>query len=1126
MLPKMLAVGVGGSGGWTLRAMRDELQRRLRVRGYTAGIPAGWQFLHVDVPQTQDGEDAGIPFLPQESYLGLGRPGVKYKFLDEAVTAQAESFMSVAGWRPDPSLVFVNLQSGAGQYRALGRMVVSSEMSRVRRAIADRVTDMRTTEADEQMKEVSRLFGTPPSKEEPQPIILVATSIAGGAGAGMFLDVCDALHATSEKIGDKITGILYAPDLFKNLPKAHRAGTNGNALAALAEFMAGAMNKEAPGENEFTTLQLAQMQVVGIETRGPDMPFIIGSSNRKIEFSEPQEVFRATGHALALWVADAEVNLKLGKAVLGNWSSTKDGSGRDLTRLSYPNAKFLSSFGYASVGLARERFSRYAARRLSGLVVNTLLEGHRDGADDDESVARLRTALAEMHKTRFLEAAKLREAGEGNNEIQDALAELQHSRWTAKLVDETRDKIVQDALKGKGSDLTPEKAATVLAARLAESSTQFQIRWAQSLETSAAEWVNQTQQRVLRAAAEVVSQSGLEVTARTLELVRDELLNTVIPELQADLNRIETSIDVRKAQAPADIIRGALTDAVVSLTRSRPQISAAVDQALARTEARRGRRLLLNRAISLTASLCSDFLEPLRLSLLREVEQLSHASRGGTPDRKSALQGWRDLADGTIVPSDLEPPKNELLLERLEDFPSIFGQQLSRATGQPDLGTASKRAVAAILTGSGAAAEDSPSFLQVDQRWLPANAAEGVPGQKARFTLNLQAADIYRSVDGWLQESDIGAYMREPLREYLDPVKNKAVRADQLAARLAKFSELLSLALDMAEPLCDIDETMRQRIHEDSDTITSGLSMVLSEVPFPPGLARDAALTVFRARGKSDSDIPFGEGNAQTIEITTFLGSPYNPVVFSSLIAPIAQELERLRAADTNGLGEFWKWRRARQLPYAIPLHPKYRRAIIRGWWMARLMGQVRGIEEKTFNSEAVKVWVPNGWAEFPFPVLGPRLREAPEVLPALLESLPLALVDAASQKNLDPLSAYHRLLDLGLGGAFDEAVSDDEPLHPEFQLWLEGGGEKGGGVPTPAIQRATSRTDRTAAVVEHLEAAQERFRTLAAVPLRKEDPLSVRRSWELREDILGALHSLIARCKEEQSTDDDFGIG
>jgi hypothetical protein len=71
VLKPFLLVGAGGSGGKTLRAIRQSLELRLLQEGWKHGWPKAWQMLHIDSPPVQDGAGFSAPFLPSECYLGL-----------------------------------------------------------------------------------------------------------------------------------------------------------------------------------------------------------------------------------------------------------------------------------------------------------------------------------------------------------------------------------------------------------------------------------------------------------------------------------------------------------------------------------------------------------------------------------------------------------------------------------------------------------------------------------------------------------------------------------------------------------------------------------------------------------------------------------------------------------------------------------------------------------------------------------------------------------------------------------------------------------------------------------------------------------------------------------------------
>src|SRR6478752_1344153 len=124
MLRPFLLVGVGGSGGKTLRIVREDLLRRLRQTGgwETDDLPAAWQFIHIDVPTHADGDDADLPDqLPERQYKGMVATGVDYAAIDTAILQKGGRTFAdaVATWRPDPNAVNVSPAKGAGQYRTL-----------------------------------------------------------------------------------------------------------------------------------------------------------------------------------------------------------------------------------------------------------------------------------------------------------------------------------------------------------------------------------------------------------------------------------------------------------------------------------------------------------------------------------------------------------------------------------------------------------------------------------------------------------------------------------------------------------------------------------------------------------------------------------------------------------------------------------------------------------------------------------------------------------------------------------------------------------------------------------------------------------------------------------------------
>ena len=103
----------------------------MRDVGWEGAFPSGWQFLHVDVPSVADGDDSDLP--PQWSdaeYAGLVTAGVNYRNIDAALAGSGRTAEgdAIAGWRPVPDHVAVPVERGAGQFRALGRIITLANL--------------------------------------------------------------------------------------------------------------------------------------------------------------------------------------------------------------------------------------------------------------------------------------------------------------------------------------------------------------------------------------------------------------------------------------------------------------------------------------------------------------------------------------------------------------------------------------------------------------------------------------------------------------------------------------------------------------------------------------------------------------------------------------------------------------------------------------------------------------------------------------------------------------------------------------------------------------------------------------------------------------------------------------
>jgi hypothetical protein len=152
MLRPFLLVGVGGSGGKTLRAIRQGLKAKLQQDGWDEGIPEAWQFLHVDSPSSQDGLEFPAPLLPREDYISLVPSGVNYATVYQSIRGKTDGKFVTDVEKPLPSdrEVTVPIALGAGAYRAIGRTIAVAALDQVHSRAQTALTKMQTNNATSQ----------------------------------------------------------------------------------------------------------------------------------------------------------------------------------------------------------------------------------------------------------------------------------------------------------------------------------------------------------------------------------------------------------------------------------------------------------------------------------------------------------------------------------------------------------------------------------------------------------------------------------------------------------------------------------------------------------------------------------------------------------------------------------------------------------------------------------------------------------------------------------------------------------------------------------------------------------------------------------------------------------------
>jgi hypothetical protein len=1095
MLRRFLLVGVGGSGGKTLRLLRRELEQRLEEVKWTGTFPLGWQFLHIDVPVVPDGNEPTLPpQLPDGSYVGLVPKGLTYSSLDRVLVPPGASSMLLeecAGWRPDPVDVKVDVSSGAGQLRTLGRVIALANARKIRESLDDAVQRLAQPETITELDRVSAMFGNKTTNQPAEPVAIVVSSIAGGSGAGVFLDICDILKATNATWCANSMAVLFTPDVFEDIPDVGRVGVHPNALASVSELLAGYWNAEPIGETEYAAYQPAGIIMSQVKQRGPRYPYLIGRSNQKVTFGGQIDVYRGAGSALAALMTSAAAQDSLVAYRFAQWSTSAttivDHTGLKGELEETP----FSSFGFATVGLGRDRFARYASERIARLAVDHLLRAHWEGRKIHDEVSP-EEALEEARRPAyewFREASGLDELGEDHNDIIDGLRDPQQKAT----IEQASSDVLTKVRTGRES-----LKATEWAAALTE---VFQTREPDVLsrlrlgnEQRAREWVLEIQHRLRDLVATTVAQLGAPVTVALLDTLAGEMAK-VVEELSNEAEQLRRWATKRDAAISSEL--NAFGDK--AMPAGSEFLLRATDKAR-QTIVWAAEAELRGLTIEIVRDLNENLLAPLRQAVSNGVAVL--ARQDNPPPGTQQVSEVRSWPEADLVPPAFIPAVNERLVEPTTRYPESFDEQMKKTVGQRTPLESRRLAVSQVILGGDP--ENAQQVIVQLGEWLPQPLASAIAvPSRARFEAKIDATDVLDRARDWVHRpnTSIGDHVHETLRRYLDPDKTEPAQHHE---RLDRFRAAFTEALDLSAPLVEINNAVLRRAHERESAPTTHS---FTEIPFPAGTAaRQVVESVLQSRDIDPTEAriikSFGSGDQARIDILSFLEIPLQPVVFDSLVRPIASHWTT-GVASPEARRAFWRWRRSRPLTRFVPMGPEVRRAFIRGWFVARLLGQ---LDWPSDLEGPVTVKDPSSGRvmRFPFPLLTAReLANADDLLPAVLESLPLAMLEynTAGNEGDDALRVYRVVTLFG------------EKARKHLNRWIEDGQVEGDGSKPNAKNAGTASDDasqRRKTVVEYFESRRRKYAKISEVEVDATNMFDLRPAWELRSDLRMAFNELI----------------
>lgn len=1146
MAKSFLLIGIGGSGGKTLRYAEREVNRRLNEIKWGEGMPDAWRFLHIDVPSQPDVAEGDVPADTGKTstYLGLASPDHQYRDYDHDLVKNADRLSEVAGWRPDPSASFSPPYMGAGQRRVVGRVIALSQIARIKKEIEDQLLLMESVDAGAQLLRLDDLarnklggeLGTPGTQDRG---IIVAASLGGGSGSGIFLDVLEILSADGHD--PQTMPILFAADVFSHLDDALALGIEANSLAAVSELISAFEHKGPIAEDESGFLGSVGASRNYGGKRVSCISFFVGRGNGAIQFPHSADVFRSTGKALSAFMMNPAVSEQYGKYV-GNNLSAKDL--QSAFGMADPTAtkQAGSSLGYANVTLGRSLFAEYMAERLAKGALDTLLNGHRKGrsADDltsDDTVIegivigedRGSAGLKPGIRTTFFKDAGLHEEGEDNNQV---LNSLRSTEEKGARLDQVRSSVIEK-IRASNAEREPGGWLQSFNTDFNAAADEFMRGEDKILKERARAWTSEIQQTLPAQTARYVGTHGIPVTVRLLDELSDQL-ERAASELVTDAVGFEGKEDrVSKGIASAF---GVITDKLITTRHGAFDKASAVSRKGLkwRSEAR-----LYRLSAELMREIRSDLIPPLRNALINLQERLTI---GKESQHTSLVQQW---SDGPVSPH-LKPAPNEFLLESEAKFPQRAGEVLAELLGDGAADNAEKKAIIEVISGewrTTSGEEKGQTLFSQLSSWVPSN-REAQPGtnstpSQASFRIELEIPDLLAHSRDWVRSREsIGQYMSGSLADWLDPKEMEA------GSRGQTFVNGIRQALTSAAPLIDIDPAVYRVVCDDDPPPPA---LIVGDIPMAsdhPSYGEVVKVLVNAGLTPEEAERCFDPNSvAGTVEISTFLSQSVHPVVFGSIFEPIYKDW---KGKTDQGLTQFWDYRRSRRLPSFIPLSPGRQIAMVRGFIIANLLGQLET------STHPCSIWTPRGPAFFPADLLGRGVGEEGGLLPALLETLPLALVAFANGEK-EALTPYRRLLELGASGSNglngdstltgsqmstrqdplgDPAAFEEEKsryrLGNELQEWIVAGRvrepEKGfPQAPTPPseVSGAASGTfeSRCDSVLSALSTELEAIREFAGQfdDLTADETLTVPLRWELVSRIDVATDQLVAAVNSKR---------
>jgi hypothetical protein len=1122
-LQPVILVGVGGSGSKALRTLRQTLLRRLRSAGWTEGhLPSAWQMVALDTITVADADGYPEPMLPGAQYLGMVPPATSYGSIVKSLVQSVPADMRQAafgGWLEEN--IPTQVAYGAGQNRAVGRAVAAFALDRAKKRIDEAFHACTKPDTLAELARVQSLLTDDDESPKSEVMAFVITSVAGGTGSGMFVDVIEALTAVDPEMGMRAQTILFGPDVFGPiLNGAAGAGIAANTLAAVASVTAGVWN-EQPSEGTTAMYQAKGLVVSkagsGLipNSAGSRYNFVLGAVNAKgMPVGTMEDAYRAAGDSLAAAVADPEVmtgfrNFFRINTFENSYLANQVGDKSELVPVNVPRyTQPFGSFGSAKVSLGAQRFAEYASQGIARSLMEKLLWPALEPPDPNDTrtdAAKIRDEADLLWPTVLVQSG-LDERGD-RDDVVDALLSPEVEQLAQAIAASLTSKAATGAA---GSGLAPAVWARNIQVHLDTEYQRFVDETSALRAPIARSWIESRRHGLMELVSSIAARSGIAVAAELASRLRDETRTVATTELPVEAGSARRTIDELPGR-----LSTLLTGTGLSTIPSNHPIMGQVQGLLAKVAIFQEAAVRYDLAAELLLDIEESFLAPLGDALKNGRSELATRVSASTLDdgRPNPFDSYPRLGDQ--AGRAFTPNPTELLLVSPSDYPEIL-EERTRASLEPEHQDDWRlKLLNASVDGVGLSGEALLTpFFKTEQQWSTrvreAQSAGALLPAPAKFSMVVRPDEYVDRAATVIEdpETALGRYVQQSLKDFLN-VPDPALQHE----RRSDFVVKLAQAFTIGAPLAQENHILMRELHPQLAASEGGFRPVVSAIPIDEGDELYDKVKNSLSDVWDDQTSPKWFKNTKASEINIFQASKSatSAMAITSLMEPVSQTWQRV-SRDPDARQGFWRMKRARPLVETIPVAPEYMEYMIEGWFIAGILGQR---EEDSPNKDLgfrTRVWDEDSkdWLEFPYPLLGTD-GGGMNQLPGVLNSLLLAMAACNHVSSLTPLRPYQRLRDLG--EQFRREAYPD-PL----TSWINTGTVQPG-TPAPSEKRAGSASSdmesRRDIILATLEKSMATFERHFQKIEETKDPFAVDLVWELRDPIRAAHRDMIRHVGE-----------